>query len=208
MADESYSMPRGAGEAVIVEKRSRFIGSVCPVFDEREAVSFLQGVKTAHREARHNVYAYVLRDNGLMRYSDDGEPQGTAGMPVLEVFRREGIFNVCCVVTRYFGGILLGAAGLTRAYAATAKAALDAAGIATMRRWRSVTLTCPYTLLQRVKIEIGAAGGLEEHVEYAADVTVAASFPSPALLGFAERIRELSAGQVTVFPGEEEFRAR
>ena len=120
-----YYIPTEAAEAELVEKRSRFIGQVRPVETEEEARAFVEQVKKKHYDARHNCWCYRLRDGGVERYSDDGEPQGTAGQPMLNVFQREEVTNVVCVVTRYFGGVLLGAGGLTRAYTKGAKDALD-----------------------------------------------------------------------------------
>ena len=109
-----YLIPAGRGESEYVEKRSSFLGFVEPVSDEDQARAFIAGVKKLHRDARHNCWCYLIKD-GPERYSDDGEPQGTAGIPMLEVFRKEGVTNAVCVVTRYFGGVLLGAGGLLRA---------------------------------------------------------------------------------------------
>ena len=132
---ESYIVPFGEGEAEYVEKRSRFIGRIWPVSSEEEARRRIEETRKQRYDARHHCWCYILRDGNVMRYSDDGEPQGTAGQPMLNVFLREELTNVCCVVTRYFGGILLGAGGLTRAYGCTAKLALNAAGISRMP-WR------------------------------------------------------------------------
>ena len=115
MAQSGYKTIRGFGTDEFVERKSRFIGSIQPVSTEEEAVAFIQSVKERHREANHNVYAYVLREGQIRRYSDDGEPQGTGGVPVLEVLLKEGLVDCCVVVTRYFGGVLLGAGGLVRA---------------------------------------------------------------------------------------------
>lgn len=123
----------------------------------------------------------------MERYSDDGEPQGTAGQPMLGVFQKEGVVNVCCVVTRYFGGVLLGAGGLVRAYTQSAKDALDAAGISVVRRWVEVTAVCPYSLFERMKLEVEAAGGVLGESEYAADVTVHALLPENAVESFSAR---------------------
>ena len=112
---EEYLVPSGEGIAELVEKRSRFLGHIWLTQTEEEALQCIKKMREQHWDATHNVYAYLIKD-GAMRYSDDGEPQGTAGIPVLEVLRKEGIYNVCCVVTRYFGGTLLGAGGLVRAY--------------------------------------------------------------------------------------------
>ena len=136
MKNESYLTPAAFGEAEFTEKRSRFIGRVWPVETEAEALEHLKRMREQHWDATHNVYAYVLREGGIMRYSDDGEPQGTSGMPVLNVFRSREIVNVCCVVTRYFGGILLGTGGLVRAYSRSAK-------LAGVCRWRNIRRSPP-----------------------------------------------------------------
>ena len=110
---ESYLVPAGEGEAEYVEKRSRFIGHMWRVESEEEARARIEETRKRRYDARHNCWCYIIREGGVLRYSDDGEPQGTAGQPMLNVFQREDVVNVCCVVTRYFGGILLGAGGLT-----------------------------------------------------------------------------------------------
>ena len=127
-----------------IERRSRFIGHIAPVATDEEAVAFVNAIREQHREATHNVYAYVLRQDQLTRFSDDGEPQGTAGKPVLEVVLREGLVDVAVVVTRYFGGILLGAGGLVRAYAQGAKTAIDAARVLNMQPAALVELDMGY----------------------------------------------------------------
>lgn len=130
---EGYRTLKAAGEDQFIIKKSRFIGHGSPAQTEQEALGFLAEIRERYKDASHNCYAYIIgRNEGIMRYSDDGEPGGTAGMPILEVMRARGVVNCCAVVTRYFGGVLLGAGGLTRAYAQGAKTALDAAGIITM----------------------------------------------------------------------------
>ena len=124
-----YYIPTGHSEAELVEKRSRFIGQVWRVETEEEARERVEQVRKKYHDARHHCWCYLLREGGVLRYSDDGEPQGTAGQPMLNVFLKEEVTNAVCVVTRYFGGILLGAGGLTRAYGSTAKLALDGAGL-------------------------------------------------------------------------------
>ena len=203
---ESYLVPFGPGEAEFVEKRSRFIGQVWPVDSEEEARRRIEETRRRHHDARHNCWCYVLRDGNVLRYSDDGEPQGTAGQPMLNVFVKEGVTNVCCVVTRYFGGILLGAGGLVRAYGQAAKLALDAAGVCVVRRWAEVTVPCPYALFERVRQEVEAAGGVLGEMEYAADVTVRALLPEGAVEAFSARITELTAGGVCVAVTGEQFR--
>ena len=200
-----YYIPTGVSETEFVEKRSRFIGHVWPADSEEEARARIEETRKKHYDARHNCWCYIIKD-GPVRYSDDGEPQGTAGQPMLNVFQREDITNVCCVVTRYFGGILLGAGGLVRAYGQAAKLALDAAGVCVVRRWAEVTVPCPYALFERVRQEVEAAGGVLGEMEYAADVTVRALLPEGAVEAFSARITELTAGGVCVAVTGEQFR--
>jgi len=164
-------MKRGADEFVV--NRSRFIGQGAPAETEAEALSFLQEVRGRHREASHNVYAYVLGENmGVMRYSDDGEPSGTAGMPVLEVLRVKGLTNAALVVTRYFGGVLLGAGGLVRAYAQAASAAVDACGIGVMYPTARYAMDVDYALLGRVEHHLKGAPVEIEDKSFAEAVTL------------------------------------
>ena len=128
---DSYRIPTKSGASEYVDKRSRFLGLVQPVGSEDEARAVIAACKKQYHDARHNCWCYLLRD-GTERYSDDGEPQGTAGIPMLEVFRRAGVTNAVCVVTRYFGGVLLGAGGLVRAYTQGAVVALKAAQVVEM----------------------------------------------------------------------------
>ena len=152
-----YYIPAGPGEAEFTEKRSRFLSHVRGVDSEEQARDFIAAMKKEYYDARHNCWCYILRD-GPERYSDDGEPQGTAGIPMLEVFRREGVSNLVCVVTRYFGGVLLGTGGLLRAYTKSAKDALDAAGISMVRPWIQADIPCTYAMAERLKSELGAMG--------------------------------------------------
>lgn len=202
-----YYIPTEAAEAELVEKRSRFIGQVRPVETEEEARAFVEQVKKKHYDARHNCWCYRLRDGGVERYSDDGEPQGTAGQPMLNVFQREEVTNVVCVVTRYFGGVLLGAGGLVRAYTQSAKDALDAAGVSVVRRWVQAAVPCPYSFFDRVKLEVEAHGGVLGETEYAADVTVHALLPEGQVETFSARMTELTAGGTEVQILGEAFKA-
>ncbi len=133
-------------EARFIEKKSEFIGYLCPVQNEEQAIAFIEEIRAMHRKATHNCYAYILRENNAARHSDDGEPGGTAGVPIYEVLRKEGLTDVCCVVTRYFGGILLGAGGLVRAYTKGAKDAVDAAQIKCMASAAELLVTVDYGL--------------------------------------------------------------
>ncbi|HJB56956.1 MAG TPA: YigZ family protein [Candidatus Flavonifractor intestinipullorum] len=202
-----YLVPTGASESEFVEKRSRFIGHVWPVESEEEARAHIEAMKKRYHDARHNCWCYLLREGGLVRYSDDGEPQGTAGQPMLSVFQKEEVTNVCCVVTRYFGGILLGAGGLVRAYTRGAKDALDAAGISVVRRWVEVAVPCPYALFERMKLEVEAHGGVLGESEYGAEVTVRALLPEGAVEPFQARVTELTAGQCRAGVAGEAFKA-
>ncbi len=153
-----FRVPFQAADSEFVEKRSRFISHLLPVESEEDARAFIAQIKKQYYDARHNCWCYLIGEN-VVRYSDDGEPQGTAGQPMLYVFQRENVTNVVCVVTRYFGGILLGAGGLTRAYSKGARDALCAAGYAVMGRWAVVDIPCSYALFERVRLEAAAQGG-------------------------------------------------
>lgn len=188
-------MPAGYGEAFLVEKKSRFIGRVWPVADEAEALARIAETRSRHWDATHNVYAYRIR-GGQTRYSDDGEPQGTSGQPTLNVFQSEDVENVCCVVTRYYGGILLGAGGLVRAYSKAAKMALDAAGVSLMRQWDVLLLACPYPLFERTKALIASHDGIIETTEFGADVLIQALVPASGTAAFAQAVLDLSSGGI------------
>ncbi len=191
-----YYVPTAPSETEFTEKRSRFIGHVWPVRDEAGARACIEAMKKRYHDARHNCWCYRLKESGVERYSDDGEPQGTAGQPMLNVFQREEVTDMVCVSTRYFGGILLGAGGLTRAYTRSAKDALDAAGISTMRPWTEVECRCPYALFDKVKLELMGMGGVEGDHVFDADVIFRALLPQGGEAAFARRLGELSAGAV------------
>ena len=186
-----YFVPAGSGEAEFVEKRSSFLGHVRFVETEDAARDFINEMKKKHYDARHNCWCYMIRE-GAVRYSDDGEPQGTAGLPMLEVFKREGVENVVCVVTRYFGGVLLGTGGLLRAYTKSAKDALDAAGIAAVRRWVKLEVGCPYSLFERMKTECLSLDGAVQNVDYGATVLLSLLLPENNAEAFSARVTELS----------------
>ena len=193
-----YLVPFEDAESEFVEKRSRFIGYVWRVESEAEARAKIETTRKKHYDARHNCWCYIVREGGVVRYSDDGEPQGTAGQPMLNVFQREDITNVCCVVTRYFGGILLGAGGLARAYTKGAKDALTAAGVCKVSLWTLWDVPCTYPLFERVKLEVESCGGMVRDVDYGADVTIHAAFPAGGAEKFEPRLTELSAGSLAM----------
>lgn len=198
-----YYIPTQAAESEFVEKRSRFIGYIKPVETEAEARAFVEEIKKRHYDARHNCWCYLLREGGVVRYSDDGEPQGTAGQPMLGVFEKEGITNLVCVVTRYFGGILLGTGGLLRAYTKGAKDALDAAGVSVVRRWVRRLVPCTYSLYERLKQETERFGAVIEDTEYGADIVLTVLVPEELSDAYAARILDFTAGTVeTLVDGE------
>ena len=200
---EEYYIPTRDSETEFVEKRSRFIGHVAHVTSEEAARAFVQAMKKRYHDARHNCWCYVVREEGIVRYSDDGEPQGTAGQPMLNVFQKEQITDVVCVATRYFGGILLGAGGLVRAYTRSAKDALDAAGVSAVRRWVELSIPCGYNLFARIQQEVESAQGVVTDTEYGADVTVKALLPEEGAEDFAAHITDITAGSVAaVVTGE------
>ena len=194
---EPIRVPFATAESEFTEKRSRFISHIWRVGSEAEAQEHIRAMKTRYYDARHNCWCYIVGDS-LVRYSDDGEPQGTAGQPMLKVFQRENVRDVCCVVTRYFGGILLGAGGLTRAYSRGAKDALTAAGAAELGLWCAVSVPCAYPLQEQVKLEIAAAGGTVDNASYSASVELTASVPAQELEKLQKRLTELSAGAIEV----------
>ena len=190
-----FRVPFQAADSVFVEKRSRFISHLLPVESEEDARAFIAQIKKQYYDARHNCWCYLIGEN-VVRYSDDGEPQGTAGQPMLNVFQRENVTNVVCVVTRYFGGILLGAGGLCRAYTKTAKDALDNAGISELRPWSVLRLDCPYALFERVKLEADKRGGLVRDADYGAQIALTILLPQPEEAAFRKALQELSAGSL------------
>ena len=200
-----YLVPFEDAESEFTEKRSRFISHLWRVETEAEARARIEEMKKKYYDARHNCWCYLLKEGNIVRYSDDGEPQGTAGQPMLNVFQREEVANVCCVVTRYFGGVLLGAGGLTRAYTKGAKDALDAAGIARMSLWTVWDVPCTYPLLERVKLDIAAAGGVIRDTAYGADITLRAAFLQENASAFGKKLTELSAGRLQMTAVGEEF---
>ena len=179
----------------LVEKRSRFIGYCKPVSSSDEAIAFINEIKTKHWDARHNVYAYVIRQEGIARYSDDNEPQGTAGIPVLDSIRKRGITDCVVVVTRYFGGVLLGAGGLVRAYSAAAKLGIDAAGETEMQMCSVCTLRCSYTMYGKIPSLIARFNGHIDDSDFADDVSVTFHLPEENLAGFNKALSEESSGK-------------
>ena len=203
---DEYLVPSGYGEDEFIEKKSRFIGRVWCVETEEEALARIQEMKKQHYDASHNCWAYVIRD-GAMRFSDDGEPGGTAGNPMMQVLQREELYNVVCVVTRYFGGVLLGAGGLVRAYTKGAKIAIDAAGKSIKRVWTVLYVPCPYTFYERVKLEVEAFGGIIRDTQFGADVELEILVAEGETEAFLERLTDMTAGTVEGMEIGKEYRA-
>ena len=203
---DEYLVPSGYGEDEFVEKRSRFIGRVWCVETEEEALAHIQEMKRKHYDATHNCWAYVIKE-GPMRFSDDGEPGGTAGNPMMQVLQRENLYNVVCVVTRYFGGILLGAGGLVRAYTKGAKMAVDAAGKSMKRVWAVLYLPCPYTYYERVKLEVAACDGIIRDTQFGAEVEMEILLSEAQTQPFLDKLTDMTAATVEAMEIGKEYRA-
>lgn len=203
---DEYLVPSEYGEDEFIEKKSRFIGRIWPVETEEEALARIQEMKRKHYDATHNCWAYIIRD-GAVRFSDDGEPGGTAGIPMLQVLQREGLFNAVCVVTRYFGGILLGAGGLVRAYTKGAKIAVDAAGKSMKRVWTVLYVPCPYSFYERVRLEAEGFGGIVRKADFGAEVELELLFPEAKTQEFLDRLTDMTAGTVESMEIGQEYRA-
>ncbi len=194
----TYLVPAGDGEAEFTEKHSRFIGRVWRTDTEEEAIEKIRETREKHRDATHNVYAYIIRGNNITRYSDDGEPSGTSGMPTLNVFASENIKNVCCVVTRYFGGTLLGAGGLVRAYSKAAKMALDAAGISQMAEWRRFRIFCDYGFYDRAKRLLEDFEAVTQNTDFGTGVDIEALVREDRSEAFSLKLTDVSNGRIEV----------
>lgn len=201
-----YFVPTRPSETEFTEKRSTFIGHVWPVETEEEARARIDETRKKYHDARHNCWCYLIKD-GPVRYSDDGEPQGTAGQPMLNVFQKEKVVNVCCVATRYFGGVLLGAGGLVRAYTQSAKDALDAAGISVVRRWVAMEVPCSYARFEEVHRTVLRFGGVEEDIDYGADVLLSVLIPEERAAEFSAHLVDATAGTIEAMEAGEAFRA-
>ena len=203
---DEYLVPTAFGEDEFYEKKSRFIGRAWPVETEEEALEKIQAMKKQHYDATHNCWAYIIRD-GAVRFSDDGEPGGTAGMPMLQVLQREGLYNIVCVVTRYFGGILLGAGGLVRAYTKGAKIAVDAAGKSMKRVWTVLYVPCPYPFYERVKLLVGECEGIIRSTDFGAEVELELLFPEAMAPEFLDKLTDMTSGTVEGMEVGQEYRA-
>ncbi len=203
---DEYLVPTGYGEDEFIEKKSRFIGRCWLVETEDEALEKIQQMKKQHYDATHNCWAYIIK-NGPMRFSDDGEPGGTAGNPMMQVLQREQLSNVVCIVTRYFGGVLLGAGGLVRAYTKGAKIAVDAAGKSIKRIWSVLYVPCPYTFYERMKLEVEAFQGIIRDTQFGAEVELEILIAQPRMQEFLDRVTDMTSGTVEGMEIGQEYRA-
>ena len=177
------------------ERKSIFIGHAAPIRSEEEARMFIEAKRKEYHDATHNVYAYMLNGGAIARYYDDGEPQGTAGMPVLNVLKMSGACDLCVVVTRYFGGILLGAGGLVRAYGAAAKNAVDAAGLAVFEQYALMKIIVTYSDYQRLTIALAKLGASEDLCDFGENVTVMAAIEAGRADEVAKTVSEMTYGK-------------
>lgn len=198
MSEGYKTVAKASAEASFVEKRSEFIGYVARVESEEQAKEFIACVRTSHADATHNCYAYLLKNTGTARFSDDGEPGGTAGLPMLEVIKREGVSDVCVVVTRYFGGILLGAGGLVRAYGRATKLALDAAGYAVFVPYTAFCTQVGYGEYEKIQHVLPKYGVVCDKTEFAADVTLYLRAKNENFERFCAFLTEYTAGRAAV----------
>ncbi len=203
----SYITIEKKARAEFIEKRSRFIGSIMPVNTEQEAIAFVNKIRSEFPDARHNVYAYNVVENGITsrRYSDDGEPQGTGGMPVLDVLLKQNIENAAIVVTRYFGGVLLGAPGLTRAYGRGASLAVQEAGLLNMELCREVSAVVDYSAYGKIQKALENYKCIINPPEFGADVTMKVIVPVADVERIERDITDITSGVCDISLGDKAF---
>ncbi len=201
---EDYKTVLKDAEAEMIERKSRFIGYCRPVKNQDEAIDFINEIRAMHRQATHNVYAYVLREDNIMRYSDDGEPAGTAGVPVLEVIKKEGLTDICVVVTRYFGGILLGAGGLVRAYGKSAKLGIEEAKEIEKIYCKLYLVRCDYSTYGKLEYTINTEGYILKDCAFENDVCMTVGVKPDEENAFLKSVADISGGsaKLSELPGE------
>ena len=201
----NYTTIKGFATNSFIEKKSEFIGYISPVKPNQEAVDFINEIKSQNRKAKHNVYAYILRDNNITRYSDDGEPQGTAGMPVLDVLQKENLTDVCVVVTRYFGGILLGGGGLVRAYSHACKLAVDASVKMEMHECFEVTLKFDYSLYGKIEYSLPEFEIKMLSDEFADNITLKILVKADMLDKLEEKLTDITNGKILILKSKMKY---
>ena len=202
---QSYITVKNPSHFEYEDKKSVFIGQACPVSCESDAIAFIDSVKKRYPDARHHVYAYVLRENSTMRFTDDHEPQGTAGMPVLDVIRKNGCTDVVIVVTRYFGGTLLGTGGLVRAYTAAAIGALDAAQITRYDIYTTLEMTISYSDYGKITAPLSDMGFIVEGTIYESNIVIKGRIVKSAVGALDNTLTEATAGRIDIKILGEEF---
>lgn len=201
--NDKFLVPLKEAKAEITEKKSLFIGRIKRVDTEEQALSYLEEIRKLHRDATHNVYAYRIRENNIARFSDDGEPAKTAGAPIMDLILNENITNVIIIVTRYFGGTLLGTGGLVKAYQRSAKEAVNASGIGVETLCTEFVVTSDYTLWGKVEYELNSSGITILDSEYTDSVSIAALCPAEDFDAFQKRLCEVTNGKCeAVITGE------
>ena len=190
----SYKTVLEESETLLVEKKSKFISHVKPVDNEEDALSYLAQMRSKYSDARHNVYAYVIDENNIFRYSDDGEPSGTAGMPVLDTIRKEGLVDVVVVITRYFGGTLLGTGGLVHAYSASTKQGILASKPVEMNKSDIVSVTVDYSMVGKIQHKFASDGYNLEDTKFDSEVTFIVSCPIDKTPKMIDDITEFTNG--------------
>ena len=204
MALKAYKTLIRQGEDSFIINKSRFIGYGRPCETEDAALAFLAEIRARHRDATHNCYAYIVGANmGVMRYSDDGEPGGTAGMPIIEVMKARGVTNACVVVTRYFGGVLLGAGGLVRAYSQGAAVAINACGVGMMHPTARYLMEIPYPMLGRMEHFLKSEPIIVEDKSYTDVISFTLIVREADEDGFLRRLTDMSEGRVEPLRVEE-----
>ena len=182
--------------AEFVEKKSRFIGYIKPATTEEEAVDFINQIKSKHYDARHNVYAYMIKQGNIARYCDDGEPQGTAGIPILDVLKKNGLTDTAVVITRYFGGILLGGGGLVRAYSHTASLSVKAASVIQMLPCYDLKIVCDYSIYGKISTLILENNGKIDGTEFLENILIKFHMDLENFKIFEKNLTEVSSGKI------------
>ena len=200
-----YTTLMGEGTDTFEEKRSEFLCHAKHIKTAEEAEEFIKAKKKEYNDATHNCWAYILDGGMVQRYSDDGEPQGTAGMPILDTIRKSGVVDAVVVVTRYFGGILLGAGGLVRAYSHGSRVALEAAGIVTYEKYAVLSLECTYSDYQKYNVLLPQFNAVIDATEFTDKVIITFAIKQPRVNELAEKITEMSGGRDSLIEVGERF---
>lgn len=203
--ENSYITVADESSFELIEKKSKFIGYIKHVKSEKDAVDFITTIKTKHWDARHNVYAYILKDNNISRYSDDGEPHGTAGVPVLDILKKNNLQNIVVVVTRYFGGILLGTGGLVRAYSKAAAGAINSSEIIKMSMCCSCELVCDYNQYQKISNIINECTGIIDETIFAQEIKLCFHIKKENTKNLSKKLLEISSGTLNYKIKNENF---